>query len=122
MNGKITDNEATIRGLIKLAPLLMGFEISIYDTIIEELIFRHNIRSITDNKYIYPLLSGLVFGILHIISSIESPLDIIYIIPYGSLGVAFAMLYRKTDNIFSSIVVHSIHNTLTLLLLLRYLL
>ena len=63
-------------------------------------------------------MSGLIFGSLHITSYITTISDIIYIIPYASLGFAFGLLYYKTDNIFSSITVHSIHNLLATLLVL----
>ena len=115
--GKIANNEQEIRNLIELSPILMIFEVGIYAPITEELIFRHSIKQITNNKYIYPLLSGLIFGGLHVIPTMTNPIDLLFLIPYSSLGVAFACLYQKTNNIFSSITVHSIHNTMAFLLL-----
>lgn len=115
-NGALAQNEESVRSLIDKSPLFMLFELMIYAPITEELIFRKSIREITDNKYIYPLLSGLIFGLLHILSSYKNPLTLLYIIPYGSLGYIFAKLYQKTNNIFSTITIHSLHNTITLIL------
>lgn len=115
-NGSIANNEESVRKLINIAPLYMFFQLAIYAPITEELIFRKSIKDIFDNKYIYILVSGLVFGGMHVITSISSPIELLYIIPYSSLGIAFASLYKKTDNIFSTITIHSIHNTLTLIL------
>ena len=112
----IAGNEESVRSLIDIAPLFMAFELAIYAPITEELIFRKSIKDITNNKYIYILLSGLIFGGMHVIGSITSTYDILYLIPYGALGIAFASLYHKTNNLFSTITVHSIHNTLTLVL------
>ena len=60
------------------------------------------------------------FPVMHeeieIIGYIDNVSDLIYLIPYGSLGVCFALLYYKTDNIFSSIVVHSLHNSIAIFL------
>ena len=53
---------------------------------------------------------------MHIFGQATSILDYVYIVPYMSLGVAFALLYSKTDNIFSSISMHCLHNTFTIIL------
>lgn len=115
-NGKLATNEESVRSLIQLAPWYMAFELIIYAPISEELIFRKSIRKITNNRYFYVFLSGLIFGSLHVISSLNSPIDLLYLIPYCSLGFAFALLYSKTNNIFSTITIHSMHNTLALIL------
>ena len=52
---------------------------------------------------------------MHIIGSASSLIDVLFIIPYSSLGLAFAYTYYKTDNIFSTISMHLIHNTRNLL-------
>ncbi len=114
--GEIAANEKYVRELLGKYPLFMFFQIAIYAPFTEELIFRKSIKDAINNKYLYIIMSGLVFGGLHIISDIGSINDVLYIIPYGALGCAFAVLYNKTDNIFSSIFIHSFHNMLTFLL------
>lgn len=109
-------NEEAVRALIDLAPLYMLFSVSIYAPITEELIFRKGIRDIINNKYIYIIVSGCVFGALHVVSSINSIYDLAYLVPYCSLGITFALLYYKSKNIFSSISMHFLHNTLTIVL------
>ena len=113
----IASNEEAVRTLIKVAPIYMFFDVSIYAPLMEELIFRKSIRDITDRKWLYILTSGLIFGGLHVISSISSPVDLLYLIPYSSLGIAFAYSYYKSNNIFSSITMHCMHNTLSFILL-----
>lgn len=115
-NGELAANEEAVRELIQISPWYMAFEIMIYAPITEELIFRKSIHNITKNRYIYILLSGLIFGGLHIITSLHTPIDLLYLIPYCSLGIAFACLYSKTNNIFSTITIHSFHNTLAFIL------
>ena len=116
LKGNIAGNEESVRTLIDKQPLYMLFQLAIYAPLTEEIIFRKSINDIFKNKYIYILASGLIFGGMHIISNISTPIDILYIIPYGALGAIFATLYRKTNNIFSTITIHSMHNTLTLIL------
>lgn len=109
-------NEQAVREMIDKFPLYMAFQVIIYAPISEEIIFRKSIANIFKNKYLYIFVSGLVFGGLHVISSITSPIDYLYLLPYCSLGFTFALLYKNTNNIFSTITAHAIHNTLALLL------
>lgn len=116
-------NEEAVRDMIDQLPLYMIFSVSLYAPFTEELIFRHSIKDCVMcygknkvTKYIYIFISGFIFAALHILGQTNSYLDYIYLIPYMSLGVAFAALYSKTDNIFSSILMHSLHNTVTVIL------
>ena len=118
-NGQLAQNEENVRELISTYPIYMAFQLILYAPLSEELIFRKSIKDITNNKKIYILLSGLIFGGLHVITSLNNPLGFLYLIPYCSLGCIFAYLYHKTNNIFSTITAHSIHNTLALLIYLK---
>ena len=116
-NGNIANNEEAVRSLIDNYPLYMAFQLMIYAPLTEEIIFRKSIKEFINNKRLYIILSGLIFGGLHVISSIsDTPLWFLYLIPYCSLGSIFAYLYNETDNIFSTITAHAIHNTLALIL------
>ena len=119
----IAGNEETVRDMIDQVPLYMIFSVSIYAPIIEELIFRHGVKDCFNAykknkiiKYIYAIVSGFIFAFLHIIGQTNSAIDYVYIIPYMSLGFTFALLYYNTDNIFSSIMMHAFHNTVTIML------
>lgn len=115
-NGGMPSNEESVRELIDQLPLYMFFNIVIYAPLTEELIFRKSFKNAFSNKYLYILTSGLIFGSMHIVSDLSSYQQLLYIIPYSSLGIAFAALYKKTNNIFSTISIHAFHNFLTLLL------
>ena len=115
LEGGIANNEQTIRSLIDIAPLIMFLEVSIYAPLSEELLFRRSIRDIFKNKWLYILASGFIFGALHVVN-ITNLVDLLYLIPYCSLGFTFAYTYAKTDNIYSTISMHAMHNTITILL------
>lgn len=115
MNGQLAQNEESVRNLVDLFPLYMTFEIIIYAPLSEELIFRKSIRDIISNKYLYAIISGIIFGGLHAISSITNLTSLLYLIPYCSLGIIFGLLYTKSNNIFSTIVIHALHNSLALI-------
>jgi len=116
-------NEEAIRSYLDDYPIYMLFSIAIYAPFIEEIIFRKSIKDIFlakhNNKilkYLYILSSGLIFVGMHLLGQVTNPLDLLYLIPYSSLGITFALLYYKTDNIFSTISIHCMHNTITSLL------
>ena len=112
LNKGIAGNEQEVRNYIDSFPLFMIFNTVIYAPLTEELTFRKSIKDIINNKWFYVLTSGLVFGMLHISSYITNWTDLIYLIPYGSLGISFALLYHKTNNIYSTISMHAMHNLL----------
>lgn len=123
IRGATANNEEAVRGMIDNMPLYMLFSVSINAPFVEEILFRHCIKDSVmcygDNKltrFIYIFISGFIFAGMHIIGQATSILDYAFIIPYMSLGVAFAALYSKTDNIFSSISMHCLHNTFTIIL------
>ena len=117
------NNEEIIREYIDLYPLYMLFSVSIHAPFVEEMIFRKAIHDCFKpykennfNKYFYIILSGFIFAGLHVVGLSDNLIDYIYIIPYLSLGFAFASLYQKSNNIFSTIMMHFLHNTITILL------
>lgn len=115
LNKGIAGNEQDVRNYIDAFPLFMLFNTVIYAPLTEELTFRKSIKDAISNKLLYIIISGLVFGMLHIASYITTPIDLVYLIPYGALGISFAMLYYKTDNIFSTISMHAMHNLLAVI-------
>ena len=118
-NGVISQNEESVREMIDLSPMYMAFQLMIYAPFTEELIFRKSIKDFCSHKTSYVLISGLIFGGLHVLSSLDYSFGFLYLIPYCSLGCIFASLYYETDNIFSTIVAHFIHNSLALLIYMR---
>ena len=116
INNKLANNEESVRLLIELLPIYMIFTVSIFAPITEELIFRKGIREIFDNKYLYIIISGCFFALMHLTSENLSLSSLLYIIPYSSLGITFAYTYYKTNNIFSTIMMHSFHNTVAIIL------
>ena len=115
LNGGVGENEETVRSYIDIAPFLMLLEVSIYAPLAEELLFRKSIRDVVSNKWLYVLLSGFIFGALHV-TSLNSLIDLVYLIPYCSLGFAFSYIYAKSDNIYSTICINAMHNTITIVL------
>lgn len=108
----VAGNENTVQGMIDISPLVMLLTAGVLAPIIEELTFRQAFKDCISNKTIFILTSGVIFGLLHVVFAYQSWIDFLYAIPYSCLGVAFAYMVSKDDNIFSSIFMHFLHNTM----------
>ena len=107
---KMAVNETEVRSMISSAPIISLLLTTITAPVSEELIFRKSFRDVFHDKYKYIIISGVVFGAMHVVTSYSSLFDLLYIIPYSSLGIAFACICYKTKNTFPSMLVHAIHN------------
>ena len=120
-NLETSNNEELVRKYIKIIPVYMGFSTVIYAPFVEELLFRKCIREIINGndkttKIIYILVSAIFFGLMHVLKLDASFNDILMGIPYMIVGLAFAYIYCKTDNLFSTMQFHLMHNTFALLI------
>lgn len=109
-NGGISQNETVIRDNFAISPLYVYISAVWLAPVLEELVFRQGIRNIIPIDSFFILLSGLVFGVLHVVTSMTSAFDLLYLIPYCAPGFAFAYMLTKTDNIFVSMGLHFMHN------------
>lgn len=114
LNKDISTNETLVRETFQISPFYMYLSGIIFAPIVEEIVFRGCIKKVIPNKYLFVITSGLIFGLIHIAGYINSPSDYLYLIPYSSLGFAFAYIYYKTDNIFTSMGLHFMHNGILL--------
>lgn len=108
-------NEETIRLYIEKYPLYMLFSTVLYAPFVEEIIFRKSIRNVFKNKYLFVVASGLIFGVAHI-SNFSSVTEWLFGIPYMIMGMDFAYIYYKSDNIFTTMSYHLLHNAILLML------
>lgn len=107
-------NETLIREYINIMPIYMIFSSCIYAPFTEEMVFRKSLRNCFNNNVLYILLSGLIFGSMHLLSA-SNLVELVFLIPYSSLGCVFAYMYYKTDNIFVPMSFHMMHNTIIVL-------
>ena len=120
--GGTSANESNVRELLVSYPFLMLINISIIAPISEEIIFRKSIHTIIKNKWVRATISGLLFGGAHLLTGDAIRLvDLLYLLPYGSLGFVFSLMDTDTKSTMTSMSFHAIHNTATgVLLLLVY--
>lgn len=109
-SGAIAGNEETIRETFAKAPVYMFISAVFLAPVLEELTFRQGIRNIFSNDLVFIIISGLVFGGLHVVGNVNSPVDLLYLIPYCTPGFIFAYIMTKTDNVLVSTGLHFLHN------------
>ena len=113
----IGNNQSTLEGLINTNKLYMILSVTIFSPFVEEMIFRKSIRDFCKSDLLFMIISGLIFGYMHVMSETVL-INYLLIIPYAIFGYIFAKAYVETDNIFTSIIMHMIHNTFAIVLLL----
>ena len=94
----------------------MSFSTVLYAPLVEEITFRKTFRNIINDKILFILISGIMFGIIHVGISSNTTNDLLMIIPYLIMGIDFSYIYYKSDNIFTTITIHSIHNLVLLII------
>lgn len=112
-------NEEANREMINNIPIYSVLAVVIFAPITEELLTRTILKDTFKHYYIYILLSGLIFGSLHVLSVFNSHnyLELLYIIPYGALGCGLAKIYHNSNNVWTNIFFHSLHNFICILII-----
>lgn len=110
-------NQTANEEMLMEMPVVQAICAILLAPILEELVFRRSLKNFTNNKHLYAITTGLIFGLIHVTSSITSVNDLpmlLYLFPYGALGIAFGYAYKKTNNIYGTMVIHGIHNAISI--------
>lgn len=117
-----SDNQTLIESIVNVYPILMSISTVILAPILEEMLFRGIVFGwvYEINPKLAHVLSGFVFGFVHVMSSVLSGnmSEWIQIFAYFFMGVALSYLYEKRNNIFVPMMSHSIYNLISMLTIL----
>ena len=111
----ISGNEEAIRSIGKVLPIYTIISCPFIAPISEELVYRKTIKNIFINDKLSIIFSGLIFGLAHVLGTYTGIIDLLYIIPYGIFGAMFMYIYCDSKNIWNTIFIHFLHNTLLLI-------
>lgn len=117
-NGNTSTNQQMLNSMFKKLPILMLLLSTLYAPFAEECIFRLSLSKLLKNKTLFIIISGFLFGALHVVDKFTSFTDFLYIFQYAALGICLAKAYADTKNIFVSISMHFIQNFLAAILVL----
>ena len=115
-NGDQAGNQKTINEMMKKAPLFVFLLSTLYAPFAEEGIFRLSLHKIFKNKYVFIIISGLLFGLLHVVGKASNINEFLYVLQYSALGMCLAKAYYDSKNIYVSMSMHFIQNLLAAIL------
>ena len=120
-NGNTSSNQEALNVMFKKVPLFTLILSTLYAPFVEENIFRLSLSKLFNNKTLFIIVSGFLFGALHIVDKFTSFYDLLYIFQYSTLGICLAKAYKDSNNIFVSISMHFIQNFIAdILIILMY--
>jgi uncharacterized protein len=104
-----SQNTKVIVDMVKLTPFLI-IVTSVIGPILEEIIFRKIIFGTLAPRlgfFLSAIISAVIFGVVH--------LDFSHLLIYTAMGLVFAYLYAKTNQILVPIFAHVMMNTIVVL-------
>jgi len=111
----VAGNQEAIINMAEAVPIFTFIVVVFYAPILEELVFRLSIKKICGkHTFLFIFLSGLIFGLLHVIGQTDAWYDYLFIITYSIPGWIFAYTLYKSENIFVPITLHFINNVISI--------
>jgi membrane protease YdiL (CAAX protease family) len=113
-------NDSAIYETFKLFPVYIIFVTNIYSPYVEEIIFRKSLSDLIKNKFLFIIISGITFGILHVSFDVTGDwlnfgsifATSILVLPYVFFAGALAYVYRRENNILIPITIRIIYNAI----------
>lgn len=109
-------NELKNRTIFNNLPIYSLISCVICAPIIEELMLRVPLKDAFKHNFLYYFISSFIFGSLHLLSA-SSLVELLYIIPYSALGFSLAVIYQKSNNVYTNMFYHGLHNLISLTLI-----
>ena len=76
---QVSNNQQLLESTFKSAPILMTITGVIFAPVVEELVFRGAVRRVIKNKWVFVTVSGLLFGLVHVLKH-DLPIFVILIL------------------------------------------
>lgn len=113
-------NQDSINNELKNNFLPMFLAAVIFGPFVEELVFRGLIFRLLRNKFkiLSHIITALLFGLYHVWTYVLFLGDfsqLINVLPYFAMGLAFSILYENTDNIAYPLLLHMANNFISCL-------
>ena len=120
--GGVASNEEANRTLLGAYPISSIISMVFLGPLIEEITFRASFKKAFSKWYTFAIVTALLFGTAHIQSFFITFdfRELLFLIPYSSLGFFFAKAFYETDNIYTSYLAHMFHNGVCVLILLLF--
>ena len=111
------NNQIALQNLFNSNPVFIAILAMFYAPIAEELMFRGVFRKFIKNKKLFVIVSGVVFGLMHVIDDSKTLAEFSYVFVYSILGIYLAGIYARTNNLCTNIFMHFMQNTLSIIVM-----
>lgn len=101
-----------------LLPVYTCFNLLVFAPIVEAIVFGAALKNAINQKWLYVLTSGLVYGVLNSFFMTSGINVVGFTLPFVLAGISLAITYLKTDNLILYIIVNCLFNVGLLLILL----
>lgn len=116
----MSSNQQLINQMLSSETIFMLILTVILAPVLEELLFRGIIFTslYEKNPWLAHFVSAFLFGFLHVYSAVFSGnlTQLLYVITYGSMGLAFSIAYEKRDTICVPILLHMTNNLIAVMI------
>lgn len=109
------NNQIALQNSFNSNPVFIAILAMFYAPIAEELMFRGVFRKFIKNKKLFVIVSGVVFGLMHVIDDSKTLAEFSYVFVYSILGIYLAGIYAKTNNLCTNIFMHFMQNTFSVI-------
>lgn len=113
-------NQQLFENYLSGQPLAMFIQAVIFAPMLEELLFRGIIfRTLrTKGRLLAHVVAAGLFGLLHVYSGLLDGdiTQLVHMLPYVLMGLAFGYAYEKKGTIFVPIIIHALNNFIAILL------
>lgn len=115
----MSNNQISIENMLILgSKVITFFSVIIFAPLVEELIYRKSIYSLSNNKVVYYIVSILAFSLPHMLSTTyDLKTFILGLIPYLFSGFILSLIYDYTKNIYVSTLAHIINNLIAFIII-----
>ena len=115
----MSNNQISIENMLILgSKVITFFSVIIFAPLVEELIYRKSIYSLSNNKVVYYIVSILAFSLPHMLSTTyDLKTFILGLIPYLFSGFILSLICDHTKNIYVSTLAHIINNLIAFIII-----
>ena len=111
-----SENQSSINEILGQYPILMSLSAVCLAPLYEEILFRLGFKKCINNKWLFIIISGTLFGLIHIFpTDLSLGVALTQSIVYVAMGLLLAYYYQKFNNIFYSVLLHFYNNLLSII-------
>lgn len=118
-----SDNQQMVESMVNDLPLAMLAVTVLFAPLIEEIVFRGGLYLGVKSKVgelWAVLISSVSFGAIHVVVQVAQSgniIDLLYILPYASMGFFMVKSVKDTDSLWGGILIHFINNLIATLII-----